>query len=212
MKVFHKIAGAATLLTLAAFAPAASAQTQQFNGAQAATYTGSNFTISGDTVTASQTSTAGVLTVNGVTSDLLGINGLWIVSPTGGTVSGVGTAGTNTSWAPESDPAGFGGHPGYGTSSASDWITLAPSSDFPSGKAPSSCTSGVFNFTGLSGLSNYSLGVDYLQKNGSTGRAYFTVNPAGAAAVPEPSPLALIGLGALPLALVARRRRGAARA
>lgn len=219
------LVGTLALAGFAALVQPASAQTAQYTGAQAATYSGSNFSISGNTVTAQQTGVAGTLNFGGGAIDLLGINGLWVVGPTGDTIAGVtpttgGPVGDPSGWTAETtapganpDVPGFGGHPGYGNGGGSDWITLAPTAEVIADHGNASpYTSGVFNFTGLSSATNYDLGVDYLLANGQTGRAYFSVTPTPPppSAVPEPSALALLGLGALPLGLVARRRAGRA--
>jgi len=195
-----------------------------WNGAQPSTYSGGDiFTVSGDTVTVTAAATPTFLNVNGAGSQqLLGISGIWIVNSSGNTIAGVSststggnvsTPGSSTGWQSESGPAGYGGTNGYPPGGT--WIDLVSSSTLSTyGKTPSDYTIGTFYFPGLSSLSGYDFGVDYLitagAGNTNTGRAYFQETPL--TVTPEPSSIISLAIAFVALAgllFVARRRTAA---
>lgn len=195
--------GALFLLLAAATSPSAFAQ---WSGQQPATLSSyAIFSVSGNTVTITEPASPVTITVNGYTNTLLGISGIWIVDSSGNTVAGVaanagqgsvsGTSGT-VQWTPLVNPAGYhdpGTGSGYGSGDA--WLQLASNSlvSSGSGKSGTGYTTGTFTFAGLSSLSGYDFGIDYLQANaagnGNTGRAFFASTPAP---VPEPGAVATV--------------------
>ena len=217
---------AAITISLAIVSLAPAHATTKWVGAQPATISGGDpFSISLNTITVSQAATPTFLDIDaGGAERLLGIDGLWIVSPTGKTIAGVSSSPTGssltgtspaTTWVNQSGPAGYAGDNGFAP--GKNWMTLASASTISSfGASASGYDLGVFTFAGLSTLpAGYSLGVDYIVGSGtstSTGRAFFNPNglPSPPDVVPESNASLLMLAGLVPLALfglLARRKQ-----
>lgn len=201
-----------------------------WHGAQPGSFSGGCiFEVNGDVVTV----TADLLhptylTLGGQTKQLLGMSRLWIVDQNGNTVLGVSATAPggadggvvtgskpSATWTSVTDPAGYDAGDGFGATTP--WLQLASNADLlaGSGKSPSGYTAGTFTFTGLSSLSGYYWGIDYLIADGAkgqTGRAYCATDCGDLVitAVPEPSEYAVVTLFAgslVGMVIRARRRR-----
>jgi hypothetical protein len=218
-KITSIVLAASSLFAILLASPA-SAVAVKWTGEQLATLSGANFiNVSGNVVTITSLSSPTYLNLGSGPQQLLGVSGLWIVSPTGGNFSGVtslangstitGAGNAKTTWTAESSPGGYGGSTGF--SSTGNWITLASSSTLSThGKSASPFDDGSFTFSGLAPKTGYFFGIDYLLSSGTdttcTGTAFF-FEPSSIAC-PEPAAWTVFAVGDILLAgLVITRRR-----
>jgi len=206
-------------------AGAGAAQAGPYTGVQEGVLTGYNpFSISGNSVTVtSNTALATFLTIPdaGVTNGrLLGLNSIWVVDNSGNSIAGVAAVSSNvtgtnpaTTWATDSNPAGFIGSNGFGSNDPFIQLVNDATLASGSGKGPSGYNGGVFTFSGLAGKTGTSLAIDYLISNGAngvTGRTIFVSIPREVDASPEPGAIAFgltSAIGTLGLMARARTRR-----
>lgn len=206
------------------------ASAQGFKGAQPAFLDGGDiFSFSGDTLTVTATSTPVEvynLNKNGtkgtLMGQLLGISGIWIITPTGQTITAASGDGNlygtvnkktvTTSWTAESGPAGYEGASGYPANGKGTWLDLVSLSTLQLfGKSQgTSYTSGMFSFPGLTNLNgNDEIGIDYLVGT-TTGMSHGTITGRLFMNAPEPGTIAtfsIVGVALGGLMFAARRRR-----
>ena len=182
--------------------------------------THSLFTVSGNGITVTG-DTLGVNTYLLDGTQLVGLRSIYLVKTDGSATSGISTmtnggfssitssSSTVNNYNGNPDFNGYTGYddagPGNGFSNGSNWVVIADPA--LAGKmASNKNTYGSFTFSAP--ISGNDIGLDYILKGGSTGRAYFALPATRVpAAVPEPGSLASLALGSLGLGVLVLRAR-----